>query len=375
MSDPDGTRTPARPRQVTLSAAVAIASCAVLVLTLFDTMARVRSADMRDSVRNFLTKPPGDWLGVDTDQVLGLLRLLVLFSGALAAAGVVLGVYALQRHRGARIGLSVVAGLLLFSATFVTGFLPVVVAVCATMLWSREARDWFDGRAPRPAGSAADQPRPPDGPPGEAPSWPAHPGPPPGSSQPSAPAPQWGPPPPNPWPYAAPGGPAQPGPRDPYGPRAPYRPGRPGTVTAAAWLTWVFGALGALFFSLMILVVLVARSQLMQELQRNEQFNTMALSTREVVGGFWIIGSIGLVWSLAAIVLAVLVVRRVPAARVALVVSSGLAGLVALAFVPIGFLHAAAGFVAMVLLLRRSSADWFAGRDPQPPGDQSPRPW
>ncbi len=65
------------------------------------------------------------------DQVVDLLRGVVLFSGALAAAGTVLAVFALQRHRGARIGLSVVAVLMLFSATFVSGILPVLVAVAA----------------------------------------------------------------------------------------------------------------------------------------------------------------------------------------------------------------------------------------------------
>ena len=55
-----------------------------------------------------------------------MLRALVLVSGALAAAGVVLSIFVLQRHKGARVGLSVIAVLMLFSASFVSGLLPRV---------------------------------------------------------------------------------------------------------------------------------------------------------------------------------------------------------------------------------------------------------
>ncbi len=151
MSESDGTKAPARPRQVTVAGVTAAAACLLLVVSLFDSMATVRSADMRDRVATFLGTPPGDGLGLSADAVIDLLRTVVLVSGALAAAGVVLAIFALQRHRGARVGLGVAAVLMLFSATFVSGILPLVVAVAAAMLWGREARDWYDGRQPRPA--------------------------------------------------------------------------------------------------------------------------------------------------------------------------------------------------------------------------------
>ena len=150
---------------------MAATGCVLLVLSLFDAMSHVRSADMRDEIAA-VPGPRAAASGSRSPEVVDLLRGLVLFSGALAAAGAVLAVFALQRHRGARIGLTVVAALMLFSATFVSGILPVLVAVAASMLWGREARDWFAGRAPR---SVAD--RNPNGPPApdRAAVWPSTP--------------------------------------------------------------------------------------------------------------------------------------------------------------------------------------------------------
>ena len=129
---------------------MAAVGCALLVVSLFDAMGAVRSADTMDSIRELLSRPPGSGTGLSVESAVELLRGLVLLSGALAATGAVLAVYSLRRHRGARLGLSVVAGLMLFTASFVTGFLPVLIAVATSMLWGRDARDWFAGREPAP---------------------------------------------------------------------------------------------------------------------------------------------------------------------------------------------------------------------------------
>ncbi len=143
-------RTPARPRQVTIAGVMATVACVLLVVALFDAMSAMGSEETQKSVQSFLDTGPGGSLGLGADRVTDILRGLVLFSGALAAAGVILAVYCLRRHRGARVGLSVVAVLMLFTTTFVAGLLPFVVALAASMLWRREARDWFDGREPQP---------------------------------------------------------------------------------------------------------------------------------------------------------------------------------------------------------------------------------
>ena len=138
-----------RPRQVTVAAGIGLVGCLVLVIDLFDTMAHTRTVDARDGIASFLSKPPGDGLGLSVDQVLELWRVVLLLSGALAAAAFVMGIFLIQRHNGARIGFTVAAGLLLLAMPAV-GVVPVVLAVAATGLWSEAARDWFAGRAPRP---------------------------------------------------------------------------------------------------------------------------------------------------------------------------------------------------------------------------------
>jgi hypothetical protein len=342
----------ARPRRVTVAGVMAAAACALLVATLFDSMARVRSAEMRDAVVAFLQEPAGAGLQLGVDGVLGLLRAVVLISGALAAAGIVLAVYTLRRHRGARIGLTVIAVLLLFSATFVAGPLPVIVAVAATMLWSREARDWFDGRATAPAGAAAgtDDTRP------SLAAWqPDRPLPPPAASPTQQPPP-----------YAGPRGPRSASAWVP--PRAPVQPGRrPVPVTVAAWLTWVFSALTVFAFSLVVLLILVARTELLAALQRDPTIAGLNLTSRQILGVLWVFSAVAIFWSLAAIALAALAYRRVNAGRIGLLVSAAVSGALCVSFVGVGWPHAIAAFTTLGLLVGGPANRWYSHRDTPAP--------
>lgn len=362
MSESDGRRAAARPRQVTVAGVMATTACVLLVITLFDSMATVRSADMREQIADRLSRAPADGLGLDVAGVVDLLRGVVLFSGALAAAGAVLAVFALQRHRGARTGLTVIAGLMLFSATFVSGLLPILVAVAASMMWGREARDWFAGRTPRPATERKpDEPRP-----DREAVWPTVTPPPPratisGDDRPG-PAGQ-------PFGVAPAATPPQQHHPAPYAP-ARRPPSRPAAVTAAVWLTWVFSSLVVMVFSLMVLVILVDHDALVEALQRNSSIADRGLSGREILGFLWLTFAVSITWSLGAIALAVLAFRRVEPARIALLVSASLTALVCLLAVPVGWPHAVAAFFCVALLNRPSTKAWFAGRD----GDQPPPP-
>ena len=389
MSESDGTVAHPRPRQVTIAGVMAATACVLLVVTLFDSMSTVQSADMRDQIATQLSRSPANGLGLGVAEVVNLLRGVVLFSGALAAAGAVLAVYALLRHRGARIGLTVVAVLMLFSATFVSGILPVLVAVAASMLWGREARDWFAGRAPRPASERGA-----DGPPAPQRSaiWPTTPPtsstPPPTTPSPTGPSPT-GPSPAGPSPTGAgerPGPAGQPfgvAPAatvpQPYA-SAPYaaghRPpssGRPTAVTVAAWLTWGFSALVVLLFSLMVLVMLVDHASLVEALQKNQQIAAQGLSGREILGALWVTCALSITWALAAMALAVLAYRRVELGRILLLVSAAVSALVCLLAVPFGWPHAVAALATVALLNRRSTKAWFAGHDEAPRLQQPPQ--
>jgi hypothetical protein len=143
-----------RPRQVTTGALMAAVGSVVLVLSLFDTLSRLRSADTRSEIDDVLSGGAGATLGLDTEQVVQILRVLSLASGAMAAAALVCSIFVFQRHRGARIGLTVASGLLVLTVP-VAGVMPLLIAVSVLLVWSRPARDWFDGRQPAPATAGA----------------------------------------------------------------------------------------------------------------------------------------------------------------------------------------------------------------------------
>jgi hypothetical protein len=367
----DGART-TRPRQVTLGAGLALAGCVLLLVSLVDAMQRVRSVEMRASLATALSRSPGSGLGIGVDQMVDILRGLVMVSAALAAAGAVLAGFAFARHRGARVALSVTAVLLLFTATFVSGLLPVVVAVAVTMLWSQEARDWFAGRSPRTAGpSAFATPRDGAGPQAGPPA-------PPRADAPTAPAaapttdpttdPTTAPTPALSYPAASP---HPDGPGQPYAsPYAPRSSGRPRSVALAAGLTWAFAGLTTLFLLLVVLTLAASPTQLLTELERNPQIAAQGYSRRQLLAALWVVSALGLFWCLSAIVLAALAFRRVNAARIALVVSCGCTVVVGV-FSVAGVLHAVAAGCCGVLLLLGTSRQWYEGR---PGGPQGPPP-
>ena len=343
---------PARPLQVTVAGITATTACVLLVLTLIDAMTNVRSIESQDSIRRFLSTPPGSSLGLAVSEVVSILRGLVLFSGALAAAGAVLGAYTLRRHRGARVGLSVVALLMMFTTTFVAGLLPFFVAVAATMLWRKEARDWFDGKAPAPR---------------EAPPGPARAIPPAGLAG--------GPPSANQGanqgadqrvnqganPYAGPGSSAVHAGPD----LRPLRLTRPPAVTIAVILTWVFSALTALLLLGVAVVLVAAPDTLVDAFQRDPRIAARSFPRDQVLAGVWLVVAGGLFWCLAAIALGVLAFRGVRAGQVGVIVSAAFSALFGYTLV----LPLLAGAATVVLLLRPESRRFFAGR-PAPPSDQ-----
>jgi hypothetical protein len=320
-------------------------ACVLLVFSLFDAMTQIHSTETQQSVQKFLSSGPGSGLGLHVDGVIDLLRAVVLLSGAFAAAGVILSVFTLRRHRGARIGLSVVAVLMLFSTTFVAGLLPFVVALAASMLWRREARDWFDGREPGPRSGRQQQVPPPVQAPVQAPGQAPGPAlaPPPASrafgTQPALqPLGTWAPP------VAAP-------PSTHAGDR------RPPAVTTAAAITCVFAGVTTLLLAVLALALLVQQGELLSALQKNPEIAGKGYASGDLAAALWLIVAFGIFWSLAAIALAVLAFHRVRAGQLGLLVSAVLAGVLGVAT----FVVPVAAVVTVVLLLRGETNRWFAG--------------
>jgi hypothetical protein len=364
------TQVPPRPRQVTFAGIVSASGCALLVLVLFDQMARARSIESREALTQALSKPPWQDSGIGVAQALDVLHGLMLVSGALAAAGCVLGVYALRRHRGARVGLTIVAVLMLFSAVLVADVLPVVVAIAVGMLWTREARAWFDGRVLEPEPVAPVPPRAPTR--AEMDSW-APPGAPPDTVG-SDPA-SWPPPlAPTPAPASSPGtGPAVSGPVEHVAGPGP----RPGVVTAAVAATWVSCGLVTLGLAVVMVWVLVDKAAL-YDLLRRDQAQRGLDSPNADLAAVLVLCVLLILWSLAASGIAVWALDRRNWARVTLVVNAGIVALVALVLTagasPFTLVFAVVAVAVAVLLLLPASNAWYAGRPREPRPTYPPPP-
>ncbi len=380
-----------RPRQVTTAGVMGVVGSALVVLSLFDALQRLRSVETREAVDSFLAEPPGDGLGVSTGWVLDAMHVVVLFSGALAAVAAVLAVYVFQRHRGARIGFSVAAALLLLTSPLSGGALAMVVAFAAAMLWSRPARDWFAGREPAPAlVTSGDRP---GGEGGRPDPWQAPgPGSGPGSEHQPPPTPAPTPPPPG----SGDARPASGGDRPaaasyPFGnrpdphwappafdqqPSAPtwaagtYRDPdrRPGSVAIAAALTWFFAGVAAIMFVLVVLMLMFAQDALVEAMRADARFDDLNVSVDDLLAAVWVVSAVAVFWSVAALALAFLAFRRLGWARVLLAVSAGMTCLVSLIAFPAGLLMLLPAGAVLVLLFTGGANDWYARRSrPTPP--------
>src|SRR4051812_11257907 len=221
-----------RPREVTIAGWTVAVASAMLVVTVFDAMAKLHSVDTRDSLTRALGAGAAKDFGISLTDAVGVMRGALFVAGVAAVVTGVLGVFVLQRHATARIVLTVAAVPVVLTAPFSGGFLGLLVGGSAALLWSRPARDWFAGRpparpavgrlAPRSPVRPVEQPVPPTGarPPGS-------------ESPPPRVVPGWGewgrlePP-----PYAFP----------PADPRVPVQ------VRVACVLTWVMSSLTALVY-------------------------------------------------------------------------------------------------------------------------------
>ncbi|MGA8994479.1 MAG: hypothetical protein WB441_09250, partial [Nocardioidaceae bacterium] len=340
MSGPSSDKGAAgRPRRVTVGAGLALTGCVLLIFSMLDSMARVRSVDTREGVTDFLSRPPGSGLGLEVDQVMTVLRLMVFVTGGLAAAGAVLAVYVLLRHRAARVALTVTAVLLVVSSMFGSLLLPLMVAFGVMLVWSREGREWFGDRPRRATAGPAMLG-------GAAFTTTASAG----------------------WTHDAPAGAST-------APEVSAPGPRPRAVTVAAVLTWVFGGVTGFVFALLVLSLLVQQEQLLADLAANPSVGALGLTPAQLVGALWVVAAVGVTWCLASVALAVLAFRRVNAARILLVVSAVIAGVVALPVVPFGWPNAAAAFAAAALLMRSASNRWYAAAradDPRPDRWQGP---
>lgn len=387
----DARKAPPRPPQVGLAGWTVVVASVLVVVTVFDTVAGLRSIETRDAVEEFLDGPTGRGLGLDVESVLGVLRGAALVAGATAAAAAVLGWFVLRRDRRARAALTVVVVPLFVAGLAAGGFGTALVAVGTLMLWLQPARDWFDGveRSAPPRGpgagsgpgTGAGQPPLPPPPAGPPPGW----GPPP--EQPPAPQPPAQQPVPAGDPGEQPGprafegfgtGPAQPlaGPAPTPWPGASAYPSggpsaadparRPAAVTWACVLTWVFSSLALLGVTVTLVALALDPDLLLDEVRdRDPELLDAAGGASRLIDSTFVLGIVVVVWSLAAVVVAVAAFLGRPWGRTLLAVSAALSGGLALV-TSVGalpmLLPMVASAVALACLLRPESRAWYAAQ-------------
>jgi hypothetical protein len=377
MTDAD---LPPRPRQLVVAAGVVIGGSVFLVAAVFDSLAKLQSVDTREQLQRVVSSSAGRDLGVTLDQVISAMRTALGVTAVCAAVAAVLGVFVLQRHRGARVGLSVVAVPLLVSAPLVGGFLGAVIAVATLMLWNGPAGDWYAGR---PIRETARPTRPG---PGDRPSLDP---PPPSSLQPPASLSDPQAPPSTRETSTAPGvtqgfgeagAPvAPPGPESPqpwaaaaYPLQSPAAGPVPGQVKMACILTWVFSGVVALLYLAALVALVVDRQPIVDRVVTSPTWRDAGLADDMLLPMLWLGVLLFLAWSVGAIVLAWFAWRRHNWARYLLAASAVVTLLVGAVAFPVALPHQIACALAAGGLFAPRSRAWYAGQQAPAPPRQPP---
>lgn len=349
-----------RPNQVTMAGWMVMVGSVIIVLTVFDRMTGLRSVEMREAVQKFLSEPPGEGLGLSVDGTLSIIKAISLVAAGCATAAAILGWHILRRDKGARLALSLLAVPLFLTGIVAGGFFSALVAASALMLWTQPARDWFDGvsrsRQPGEATASPTHAPPTHAPPSHAPPTDAPP-----AGPPESPAAGPATPGVHPAPYhhfgTAPLTPPTP-------PEVPVR--RPDSVVWATVLTWIFSGLTVIVLAASGFVFAQDPHGLLTELRQQEPSLDDAGATDSMLIAVVIVMlAIFVVWALVAALLALFVWRGREWARIALVVSAMVAGVVSIIGVVAGGitlpLLVACGVVTR-LLLAPPAAAWCRRR-------------
>jgi hypothetical protein len=334
----------------------------MLLVTVYSSIASLNSVETRDRVAQWLSTPTGKGLGLSVSDALSGLRAALMVTGLGAAASGVLGYFVLQRHRGARIALSIVVVPIvlanLVTAPLTGGLLGALIAAATVVLWTGPARDWFAGRPVRQPAVAVrrEEPRPPAPTPPAATPPPATP--PPAdlstqspSAQPAAtsgfgerPAQQWGP---------------------PTGPPIGYEQSAapvavPMIVKVACVLTWVFSGVVALLYVVLLFVLVVAKDQIVDYVTGLPEWQQSNIQPDVLMPVLWVGSLLFLAWAVGAMALAWFTWRRHNWARYLLVASAGAALLAGLFAFPVSLPHLIACIVTIVGLFNARARSWFA---------------
>lgn len=337
-----------RPPQATFAGVLIIGGSVLLILAAWQRISTLHTLEAQRSIETWLTS--NNLEGMTVDGLATTLRVLCIVGAAAAAASTILGFQVFQRSLSARIALAILAPLLFVGALASNLVIAAMAVFGIGLLWAQPTRDWYAGRpwlqayqerrAARVGTLRSGTPTLPDR---EAP--PA-----------GRPDPFQAPPPVPP--TAAP----VPGHRLPA-----HRPDvvrRPGALLAACILTWVVSAMTVALMTLMALVVAAEGDQIFAEVSKQEPdlIASSGLTEQQFVASFLVIAAGLVLWSMVALVLAVLAFTGRNWARIALAVS-GVCGAVltlvmSVSAVPLVVVAATLG-VGTWLLLRPEVVGWY----------------
>jgi hypothetical protein len=318
-----------------------------VVLTVWDRLAGLHSLDSQKALQDALDTPGVQGSGLQVADLMAVVRVLSMIGAGCATAMVILGYQTLQRSRGARTALTVLAVPLFVCGLVTGGYIAAIVVAAVATLWLRPARLWFDGlpadsgapnhpsAAPRiPAPPGEDPAAPPaheqpaqqptqqptqqqssQPPPHQAP-WPPSQLPP--SQQQWGPPPVWAPPPTSPYDVWS-GRPAHPGQQVQPGQRTK----RPGALLGACVVTWAVTGLTLLTLLGSIAVLATDSGYVLDSMHRqNPTLADQGLTDHAIVVTAFVMSGLFVLWAIATLVVSAFCFRGRRWAWYALVVSA-----------------------------------------------------
>lgn len=330
-----------RPPKVTLACLFVGLTCGFLVLSIMSTLSDWGSVELQEALADALDGPVELELSVGT--LMTWLRWLLTAVAAAAAGGIVLAVYTARGHQGARIALTVLAGLLalFFASSGLLGLLPAAFAFgCAFYLWSPESRAWFDAKNGRvPAATEPARPDPFAAPAaGAAPVDAAH-----GPASPAT--------------YPGPG---------PTTARPVVAARRPAPVLVAGVVTLVASGLVAAVAGLNALLYLSSPGEyerlLADQPVADQAVEQLGVSVETLARGMFVGCTLLALLALVGVLAGALVLAGLRAGRVLALVASGLTVPLALVLFPVGLPWAVSAALVLWWLTRPEARAWFAAR-------------
>jgi hypothetical protein len=355
VSDPS--TKPARPPQVTFACGVVMVGSVFVVLMMWDRIAGLHTLDSRHRLQSFLDDSGLDGNGFTVSDLMVTVKVLAMIAAGCATAMVILGWQTLQRSRGARVGLAILAVPLFLTGMVSDGIVSSAVAAAVITLWFGPARIWFSDGSPEAPTAAT-----PDRSPFSSSPTLQSPAPPPAPQQTDHLAPQpppWTPPPTSPYAVA----------RAPQVTAPPQT--RPQALVWACLLTWFSTSLTALGLVGSLTMLLVDSQAVLDRMhEQNPQLADQGISDQTVLVVALVMCAALLAWTLAAAAFAALLFRRHRWAWYALVVSTvGAAALCLLGVIGSLVMLAplAATLGTMALLVRPEIRAWLTGTQRRTP--------